>query len=344
MKIAIDARYIGKSGIGTFIEGIVDNFLNYHKEYSYLVIVSDKTLEFDYPNCNVLYTNIQPFTMKEMFAFPTKMINKCDVFFTPYINIPYGIKIPIYTTIHDVIFLDIMGLTSKLGYYLRKWYIGRAIRLSTVIFTVSNFSKSRILYHFHTKKNIEVVYNGISTSVLNYKGSHEKKDYILFVGNIKRHKGLDLLLMSYKAAKLQGYPYKLYIVGEYDNFRTSANISDLIDDKDITFTGHVTDVELCKYIAQAHRLVLPSRYEGFGIPPLEALYLGTEVLISDIPVFKEIYKNLPVVYFKADKVDDLTSKLLEDSKQISDISVLKENINSWYNYRIVTNRIISSLR
>lgn len=340
MKLAIDARYIGKSGIGSFIEGVLQNILESHKENSYLVILSDKNIILNYDNCEVLYTDIAPFTLKELFCFPVKEINKCDAFFTPYINIPYGIKVPIYSTIHDVIFLDIKDLVSKIGYIVRKLYIWRAIRMSKAIFTVSEFSKGRILHHFHVNKDIIVVYNGISKAVLNYKIQGEKKNYILFVGNVKRHKGIDILLKAYKEAKQQGFEFKLVIVGEYKNFRTSAHISDLLNDNDIFFTGHVSDSDLCKYISEAHRLVLPSRYEGFGIPPLEALYLGTEVLISDISVFKEIYKNLPVSYFQSESINDLTAKILKDKKNISDIIPLRKQINSLYSYSQVSKKII----
>lgn len=342
MKLAIDARYLGKSGIGSFIEGVLYNLLENHKENYYLVILSDRNIHLNFENCDVIYTDIEPFTLKELFSFPVRAINKCDAFFTPYINIPYGIKIPIYSTIHDVIFLDINELVSKLGYIVRKLYIWRAIHMSKAIFTVSEFSKSRILCHFHTDKDIEVVYSGITSNLKNYTPHRiEKDDYYIYVGNIKQHKGIDLLLKAYFKAREQGLKSRLYIVGEYNNFRSSANLRGLLDDKDnIKFTGHVSDEKLYNLISSAKCLVLPSRYEGFGLPPLEALYLGTNVIISDIPVFKEIYKGLPVVYFKNNDVDSLTEILFEPQESI-DIAKVRDSIDKRYNFTLTSNNILN---
>jgi len=66
-----------------------------------------------------------------------------------------------------------------------------------------------------------------------------------------------------------------------------------------------------KCLSEAALLVQPSLYEGFGFPPLEALVLGTRALISDIPVFKEIYEGFPVVFFHAGDAEDLKNKMVE---------------------------------
>lgn len=342
MKIAIDARYIGKSGIGTYIDGILHSFIKHYKEHSYLVITSNRQMILSFSNVKVLYTDIQPFSLKELFCFPTKEINKCDAFFTPYINIPSGIKVPIYSTIHDVIFLDVKGLTSKVGYLIRKLYVWRAIRLSKAIFTVSEFSKGRIQYHFRTKKDIQVVYSGITNKLKDYKPNNIiKKNYFIYVGNVKQHKGIDLLLNAYKKARDKGLKSKLYIVGEYNNFRSSADLSGLIDDKEnIKFTGRVSDDALYRLISEAKALVLPSRYEGFGLPPLESLYLGTNAIITDIPAMKEIYKNLPVTFFKSNNVEDLINSLFSEQKPI-DVIKVRKIIDGKYNFTLIASRILN---
>ena len=66
-----------------------------------------------------------------------------------------------------------------------------------------------------------------------------------------------------------------------------------------------------EYIKNAALLVQPSLYEGFGIPPLEAMSLGTPVLVSDIPVFKEIYADFPVTFFEAGNATDLSKRLIK---------------------------------
>lgn len=309
MLLSIDCRFIGHSGIGTYIENIVENLLSNHPEHSYLLIVDDSNKIKPQSNVNFLKTDIKPFSIKELFAFPVDEINKCDAFFSPYINIPGRIKIPVFSTIHDVVFLDVDGLSSKIGKFVRKKYYKRTVNLSSKIFTVSDFSKQRILHHFPTEKVIVVTYNGVPQSILNTKKvSSAKSDYFIFVGNIKRHKGLHTLVEAFGNAKANGLTSKLLIVGKNENFRTSdSQLSNLMGkNTDIEFTGHVSNDVLIELISNAKALIQPSVYEGFGIPPMEALCLGTNVILSDIPVFKEIYGDYPVTFFPVDNSYDLS--------------------------------------
>lgn len=105
---------------------------------------------------------------------------------------------------------------------------------------------------------------------------------------------------------------KLIVVGKYDDMRTSdkelLNESSLNENK-VVFVGQKSDEELYSLISDAEALIQPSRYEGFGIPPLEALFLHTKVIISDIPVFKEVYSKLPVIFFENGNSNDLQKKL-----------------------------------
>lgn len=315
MKIAIDCRFLGKSGIGTFLNNLLTELLTNHTENEYL-LVCGKIVPKEAANkedVHILETDIKPLSAKELVAFPCKEINKCDVYFTPYINIPHGIKIPVFCTIHDVIFMDMPELTSKKGYWLRKLYLKRTLNCSTAIFTVSEFSRQRILHHFGTKKPISILYNTVSEKIKNYEGSSTpSKDYFLFVGNIKRHKGLNTLLKAYCKAKERGLKERLVLVGKADKFRTSdEEFSQLLQEtKGVEFTGYVSDERLCSLIYNAKALVQPSLYEGFGLPPIEAMYLGTKAIVSDIPVFKELFSDMPVTFFKCGDSDDLAQKLL----------------------------------
>lgn len=315
MKIAIDCRFLGKSGIGTFLSNILTELLANHTENEYLLvcgkIVPKEAVNKE--NVLILETDIKLLSAKELMAFPCEEINKCDVFFTPYINIPHGIKIPTFSTIHDVIFMDMPELTSRKGYWLRKMYLKRTVRLSTAILTVSEFSKERIAHHLGNRKPITVIYNAVSENIKQYsQETAPVKDYFLFVGNIKRHKGLSTLMRAYKEAKERGLKERLVLVGKADKFRTSdTEFSKLLQEtKGVEFTGYVSDERLCSLIYNAKALVQPSLYEGFGLPPIEAMYLGTKAIVSDIPVFKELYSDLPVSFFKCGDSEDLAEKLL----------------------------------
>ncbi len=317
IKIAIDCRMIGSGGIGTYVQELIPYFL---KENECLLIgTHEQCMKFlRLQNVEFCYCDVPPFSSKEMFNFPSECLNKInqyDVYYSPYCNIPGGITIPIYSTIHDIVFLDVPGLTSLFGKIGRKMMYERAVNYSEIIFTVSEFSKERIQKQLHCKKPVIVTYNAAPSYLTESSEEQIQKDNsILFVGNIKKHKGLKTLLDAFDKASAKGLSSNLIIVGNKDNFRTgdSDTVQRLMNTTDdrIHFTGHISDADLKTIYAKAALLVQPSLYEGFGLPPLEALTAGTPVLLSDIPVFKEIYDGYPVTYFKTGDADDLSQKMI----------------------------------
>lgn len=318
MKIAIDCRMFGKSGIGVFLDNILEYLLSMNPDTFFLLIGECEKLKYfnHFPNCEIFHTDISVFSLGECLKFPVKEINKCDVFYSPNYNIPFGIKIPIIATIHDVVFLDIKGLTSKVGRIIRRLVLWRVIRISHKIITVSEFSRSRIMHYFRKTPEIIVAYNGINKDLkyfLKEVKSPYSFEYILFVGNIKKHKGIDRLIKAYEKLLSKGFNYKLVIVGDYLNFKTAdVEVINRIDKhiSNIIFTNKLSNKQLYNLIANASLLIQPSLYEGFGIPPMEALYLGRNALISNIPVFLEVYSKLPVTFFCLNNIDDLSEKIM----------------------------------
>lgn len=331
MNIVIDCRYLGMSGIGRVLEGILDNLPPDHNYY----YLGKKESILKYINTNNIiedFTN--PFSFKGLFI--NKQINDYDLFFTPNFIVPFNIKIKTYVIIHDLIFLDVKASCNGfIDYRIKKFLLKRATKKANKIFTVSKFTKSRINYHFpRTKKEIIVAYNGLSKSIKNYKALNinvKKKDkQLIYVGNIKKHKGLATL-----ASAMEKLPeYTLYIVGNKDGFRTSDNkLNEYLNNKNIIFTGKLSDNALYTLISESTFLIQPSLYEGFGLPPLEALYLGTKPIISDIPVFKELYNNLDVVFFKVEDSYELSNKI-KTSNSICQFDIKQIDEYSYKNFAI----------
>lgn len=348
MTITIDCRHIGKSGIGTFIEGVANSMIAEHPENTYLLIVEKVLQEYLHlPNVKQMACDIKPFTLKELFCFPVHEINKNDAFFSPYINIPFGIKVPVYSTIHDVIFWDKPELVSTIGLWMRTFYVKHAISASKTIFTVSEFSRGRIYHHFGTKKPVKVCYSAISSYIKQAANDNtHKKDYFIFVGNIKRHKGLAVLLKAFSQAQKEGLKDKLYIVGEKNRFRSNdSEFESLLNSvSDVEFTGYLNNEDLIKYIQEAKALVLPTFYEGLGLPPMEALYLGTDAIISDIDVFKEIYNGMPVTRFRVGDSKDLAEKLLKFEPISFNIDDVRREIDKTFNFSKVTEKILQIMK
>ncbi|WP_245523743.1 glycosyltransferase family 4 protein [Treponema brennaborense] len=314
---------IDSGGIGSYISSLLPYFVNQNE---CLLIGARTELEqfAARKNVSIVECDIRPFSVCDLFFFPysiKKRIRTCDVFYSPYCNIPLHLKIPVFSTIHDVVFLDVPGLVSKIGTFLRKVLYLYAVRQSNVIFTVSQFSAERIRFHLNCKKRIVVTYNAVPPWLLEAAETavpSDKENFFLFVGNIKKHKGLSVLLNAFIQAQQQGVSAKLLIVGNADNFRTK---DESVFDKvalaargSVEFTGKISDLQLKNLYKRARLLVQPSFYEGFGMPPLEALSLGTPAVISDIPVFREIYGDFPVIFFRTGDSDDLAKKLIDSER------------------------------
>jgi glycosyltransferase involved in cell wall biosynthesis len=229
------------------------------------------------------------------------------------------------------------------------WFYRRAFNRSKKIFTVSQFSKSRIEHYSSKKIPVIVTHSALQPYLIRKdNAASEKKDCILFIGNIKKHKGLSCLLEAFFLARGKGLPHTLIIVGNKDNFRSAdtelAGALDSALKRGIAFTGQISDEQLKTLLCQAALLVQPSLYEGFGLPPLEAMTCGTQALISDIPVFKEIYGGFPVTFFNAGDSEDLSRKLLELLRDKPPLRItLDENLANKYTFQKTASIILRNI-
>ena len=330
MIITIDCRWLDASGVGVYLRECLPFFLE--SGHSFFLLGSAEkiaTVVSEKKNAAILHCRIKPFSIAELLAFPRsliKKINTSDLYYSPYFNIPGFIKIPVFTTIHDIVFPDMPELSLRPGLAARMWFYRRAFNHSRKIFTVSEFSKFRIEHYSHNKVPVIVTHSAIQPHLLKpgtERNRAGKKKIILYIGNIKKHKGLSILLDAFFLARKQGLDYRLVIAGSRENFRSKD--SNLLftsfpgKEDAVEFTGFLPNEQLIKVLEEASLLVQPSLYEGFCLPPLEALVSGTPALISDIPVLKEIYyenpikilgRELPVHWFKAGDAIDLKEKII----------------------------------
>ena len=346
MKAVIDCRMLGSGGIGTYLQSILP-FLIKSFECTLILYTKDVQNFNSMKNIKIIECDIKTFSLKELVAFPKeilKQINQNDFYYSPYCNVPCGIMIPVFTTIHDIVFLDVENLASKTGTLIRKYFYQRAINKSKTVFTVSAFSAQRIRNKLKLKNTpLVITYNAVPswfTENLSKK-SIQKNDNLLFVGNIKKHKGLHTLLEAFKILQTKGFKNKLIIVGNSENFRTqdSSIKNDFSEIPNIEFTGKITDEKLQELYASSKLLIQPSLYEGFGMPPMEALACGTNAVISDIPVFKEIYKDFPVTFFECENAQNLAEKIIISFEKPS-----PQNLPDIYSFEKTSRIIIESIK
>lgn len=207
-------------------------------------------------------------------------------------------------TIHDLSFLVNPTWFSRGYYWWYRFMTPLAAWTSSRILTVSEFSKREILrfYPFLKEQNIIVAYGAADQ-----KFAHVDKDltpaeepFALAVSSRDPRKNFARLIEAFK--NVEGC--KLYIVGGVNNVFTQN--SQLSQDNDhVRFLGRISDEELVKLYGQASCFIFPSLYEGFGLPPIEAMSCGCPVLASDIPVLREVCGDA-ALYFNPYDIESIT--------------------------------------
>lgn len=221
------------------------------------------------------------------------------------------------STIHDMSYLVHPECFSRAYRFYYRIMTPIMAKHSKRIITVSEFSKSEISSRLHLPvEKISVVYNAPS-DVFHRDGenSDSTDSFILAVSSLDPRKNLSLVFEAYLKSE-QKVP--LYVIGD----RHPAFGEVVLPENDhIRFLGRVSDAELCDYYSRCSLFVYPSLYEGFGLPPLEAMAAGCRhVVLSDIPVFKEVFGD-SVHYVKTDDVDALAHcfNTLDTSSDLSKI-------------------------
>lgn len=274
-------------------------------------------------------------------TFPGKMKkDKPDILFMPIQSFPFFRKpkhLKIVITVHDLAFLYFPEHFTRKKRYLLNFHTRRAVKLSDRIIVPSNTTKNDVANFYNIDRDkIKVIYHGISE----FGGSSGKGDeniskisqfqpYILFVGSIQPRKNIERLIGAFEMIKsgdvgevipgndaIERGPLKLIICGGkgwmFEKTCERAKASSFA--KDIIFTGNVSGQYLSELYKKALIFVLPSLYEGFGIPAIEAMKFGIPCVVSNNSSLSEISKK---------------SALLIDCISISDIAEkIEELLNS----------------
>lgn len=211
-------------------------------------------------------------------------------------------------TIHDLSFLRNPSWFSRSYYLFYKTFLPIIVKKAKKILTVSEFSKKEIELLLRVPDyKIVIVPNAVSMEIFRPTDdtSNDLQKYILAVSSLDPRKNHIRLIEAFEKIDLPDH--SLYIVGKshkHFNFKGSN-----AEKKNIIFLGYVSDVKLAKLYKQASIFVYPSLYEGFGIPPLEAMANGCPVIASDIPSLKEVCKDA-ALYVDPYSVDDIGRAIL----------------------------------
>lgn len=316
-KIYINGRFLTQNitGVQRYaieIVKILDEYLNDNKlndEYKF-EIVCPKSIKQNLNLRNIEIKKIGNLKghLWEQIELPLYVKNK---FLFNFCNCAPLVKKNQIVTIHDVAVYDVPYAYSR---FFRVWYkfMYRVLtfRLNK-IFTVSEFSKKRLHKYFNIPLGqIEVTYNGIDhmknikfDEKIFSKFGIEKNNYVLAVSSLNPSKNFKLILETAKVSP----EINFVIAGSSNSIVFKKQGLEITSN--VKFIGYVNDEELVVLYKYANCFVYPSIYEGFGIPPLEAMYFNCPVILSNIEVFKEIYMD-NVLYCKINDCNILKEKIL----------------------------------
>ncbi|WP_273831882.1 glycosyltransferase family 4 protein [Guptibacillus sedimenti] len=332
MKVYINGRFLTQSvtGVQRYAREVVKAFdkligTGYidSTKYSFYILTPNKSIsEFQLNNIKIkqvgrfeghLWEQIElPFYVKgEM------LLNLC--------NAGPGLKKQQITVIHDT---AVFANSRNFSFIFRNWYkamLSAQAKFSKKIVTVSEFSRGEISkYLKHGKEKIKVIYEGNehitfgeeATNYIENKGL-DKKPYILAVSSLNPNKNFSAIVkaMTY----LESNDFNIVIAGGTDPKVFSQDGIDLPDN--VIHLGYVSDSELKALYRGAFCFVYPSFYEGFGLPPLEAMTVGCPIILSNRASLPEV-GGKAVLYCDPDKPKDIADeiqKLLSDRNLRNDL-------------------------
>ncbi|WEI00161.1 glycosyltransferase family 1 protein [Acinetobacter soli] len=299
-KVIFDTRWFGEHGIGRFATEVYDE-------------------DFFQP----IKLKGNPVSIFDVIKLTIYLVFNKNFFFSPGFNAPFFFLHRTAITIHDLNHIDVDANTS----FLKKLYynivLKRACRKAALIFTVSEFSKGRIVdWSGINPDKVKVVYNGVSSAfhkdVQPYLPGFP---YIFIVGNRKLHKNEDRALRAFAQADIDKNIHVLFSGKPSDQLVSTAKELQ-IEDR-VKFLGRLSEDELASTYKGALCLLFPSLYEGFGLPVIEAMACGTPVITSNTTSLAEISDDSCILVnpLSITEISKAIEKATSDDIQISDINI-----------------------
>ena len=312
MRIAIDIRRINEFGIGTYIWNLVRNLSQVDDQNEYLLAGSDRhfhELGPLGPNFTQLYQGDQYGSLGDRLAFPAVLRKrKPDVVHIPHHDCPLVVPGKLILTIHDCVHVKFPPENlSRFRRYQLYWRTKRAVRSASQILAVSNSTRDDLMNIFDLdSKRIAVIHNALDERFAPAADTVDRKavleryqlhdPFVLYSGRIRPHKNVHRLIEAFAVLKgeLANHPLyrnlKLIIIGDelsrHQYLRLTVIRSGV--QQDVRFFGFVPYSILQVFYQSAALFAFPSLYEGFGLPPLEAMASRTPVLASNTSSLPEV--------------------------------------------------------
>ena len=313
-SIVIDYRWSNKTGIGRHVDYALPIIL---KSFSKVYLISNseslngKFDKKDLEKIEIIIIKSKLYSINEQFEIPSVFPKNYDICWFPNYNAPIFIRKNKVIHIHDLAHIDSKKNIFKaiFSYFL----ILLNIITSKTILTVSNASKNKIMDFFKYLKlnnKIKVIYPGVFDNEINstHDTSSDCKNIILSLGTVKKRKNFLTLVKAFQYLNNnQQINFKdnfvLNIIGEKSNLSDIDYEALSYKSENIKFLGKVSDKDLNRIFSQTKIFIFPSLYEGFGMPPIEAMKRQIPTICSNIDVLKEVCGSASIYFESTDERD-----------------------------------------
>ncbi len=349
MRIGIDCRTIlnpklgERAGIGHYTYYLVQHLLRIDKKNTYYLYFDHRipdTKEFQQRNVRIKqlpfsqYNKFLPFAYSHMLISAYLLKHNLDVFHSPISALPLTYPKKSIITMHDLaLYKNPAWFPGQI--FSTRLLVPRSVSAANHIIAVSQSTKKDLKELFNVPaKKVSVIYEGVkiekvkvrNTGVDSIKRFNLGSKYILFVGTIEPRKNLPVLLHAYKKfldadakyPRVKFSDYKLAIAGAkgYKHEEVFETIKDLKLSRQVKYLGYVTHNQKIELMKKATCFALPSSYEGFGLPVLEAMALGTPVITSNVSSLPEITGNAALLVNpeKELEIADALKTLIDDAQ------------------------------
>ncbi len=332
MKIAIDVREADgeKTGKGFFAFGLVNHLLAQDRHNHYLLYTDKAKVPFEqYENVEVKSILQQGFAWHYQVLKDLK-VRRPDLYLAPtsFIVPAFAPKwLKVFVVVHDLVAFMFPKHHAKKAVLIERMTLRRALRKAGKVFVVSENTQNDLLRLFKYPKSLTVevpcaphdIYNReidpkVSAKVRKKYSLPDK--FILGVGTLEPRKNFPALIKAFVTVKRKFPDYKLVIVGKqgwkYRELQKAVKQFELTED--VIFTGYMKDEDLHHTYNLAEVFVFPSLYEGFGIPPLEAMASGCPVVASNTSSLPEVVgeAGLLIEPTNSHKIADAIISLIEN--------------------------------
>jgi glycosyltransferase involved in cell wall biosynthesis len=334
MCVTVDARLARTSGIGTYIQAVLPRVIARMPGARFTVLGDPTDLREIAPaDTRVRHVALDApiYSMREQLALARAIPAETSVLWAPHYNVPLLYRGPLAVMVHDVNHLVLPPSTRARRVYARTMFaaVGRRAR---VILCNSRFTEAEIARHVRPRAPVVVSRLGVSPRWLAVPpaAAQPRSPYLLYVGNVKPHKNLPRLLAAF-ARLTPVIAHRLVIVGRQEGFLagdpTVTRMAGALGDR-VRLTGRVPDEALEQWVRGCDALVLPSLYEGFGLPALEALACGRAVAAARAGALPEVC-GPEAEYFDPLDVDSIVASLHRLATRPPDDAATEARRRAW---------------